>query len=937
MLQRFKLSALVALALIAAPLQALAANCTVTDTIVGPDGEGVRGVRVEFIALAPQSVNNSIISSRPIVAKTDDNGVLRDSAGSVGVTFLQGAIVRVQSPELGFKGQKILIPATTSANLRTLVASYMTPGTAPAIDDATDIPIGEDGSGLTDYVSGDSIADVIEAINEAAGSGSSSVDFAAVNAALATANAPVDFNGETLTGVAEIDAAAAGALFLRSQGLFLRGPTGSTTYALLPGSNTPHLTLGSTGMLQWTSTTATGTPDTGIERIAAGVAGATNGAGTLSQFRVGTPSNGSDATTKTYTDAIVTFARVSAALESASAALDFNGQRLGNIAEQPLADTDAASRGFVWGRSGIHYVVQLATTANITLSGTQTIDGVSAAVGYRVLVKNQSTGSQNGIYLVASGAWTRATDMDAASEVLGLINVQEGSTNADTVWMVTNDISGTITLGSTSLTFAQIGSGGSGTPATTVTAVGTQAVGTSTNYAREDHIHGHGNQAGGSLHSNVSFSTAGFASNTDKISIESAISALRQGVRAVATSNITQSGTQTIDGVALSVSDRVLCAGQSTASQNGIWSVGAGAWARSNDMPASGITVAAGMLVPVAEGTTYADTLWQLTTDGTITVGSTSLAFARIDQAAITAGTGLTRSGNSIAITSGGVGSTEISDGSVALADMANLAQDQFIGRTTASTGVPQTATITAAARTVLDDTTVGAMKTTLGAENALTFSTGLSRSTDTITVANDGVDNTKLANMANATIKCRNTAGTGDPEDCTATQVTALLNAMVGDSGSGGTKGEVPAPASGDAAAGKFLKADGTWAVPAGGSSVLWTKDYMADQMLDVGTSWPTTAMADQETYNLVNVIAYDPSTSQGRGLEIVLPSGATTITLTIDAAAAASGFTTNNGIVMALDCRQQYGTGSFTQQAATAVTLTDNATIQRKPSPTR
>ncbi len=56
-----------------------------------------------------------------------------------------------------------------------------------------------------------------------------------------------------------------------------------------------------------------------------------------------------------------------------------------------------------------------------------------------------------------------------------------------------------------------------------------------------------------------------------------------------------------------------------------------------------------------------------------------------------------------------------ISAGAVTLAKMANLAQDQFIGRTTASTGVPETATITAAARTVLDDTTIAAMNTTLG------------------------------------------------------------------------------------------------------------------------------------------------------------------------------------------------------------------------------
>lgn len=120
--------------------------------------------------------------------------------------------------------------------------------------------------------------------------------------------------------------------------------------------------------------------------------------------------------------------------------------------------------------------VKVATTANITLSGTQTIDGVAVAAGDRVLVKNQSTGSQNGIYNCAAGAWTRAFDMDQdgttavpAEEVYGaLILVVQGTTNAGTLWYCTN--TGTITLGSTALTFSQM-SGGStsfGTPALTL-------------------------------------------------------------------------------------------------------------------------------------------------------------------------------------------------------------------------------------------------------------------------------------------------------------------------------------------------------------------------------------------------------------------------------------------------------------------------------------
>lgn len=96
-----------------------------------------------------------------------------------------------------------------------------------------------------------------------------------------------------------------------------------------------------------------------------------------------------------------------------------------------------------------------ATTGPITLSGTQTIDGVAVIAGDRVLVKDQGTGSTNGIYVVAAGAWTRSTDADTSVEVTsGMYTfISEGTTNADTGWVLaTND---PIVLNTTALVFTQ--------------------------------------------------------------------------------------------------------------------------------------------------------------------------------------------------------------------------------------------------------------------------------------------------------------------------------------------------------------------------------------------------------------------------------------------------------------------------------------------------
>jgi hypothetical protein len=96
--------------------------------------------------------------------------------------------------------------------------------------------------------------------------------------------------------------------------------------------------------------------------------------------------------------------------------------------------------------------VKAATTANITLSGAQTIDGVSILAGDRVLVKDQSTASQNGIYVAAAGAWTRASDFDAWGEMPLALVFSSGGTLNTASFMCTVDEGGT--LGTTPIAFA---------------------------------------------------------------------------------------------------------------------------------------------------------------------------------------------------------------------------------------------------------------------------------------------------------------------------------------------------------------------------------------------------------------------------------------------------------------------------------------------------
>jgi len=172
-----------------------------------------------------------------------------------------------------------------------------------------------------------------------------------------------------------------------------------------------------TGALVFANTPTLVTPVLGAATATSLVLSGTIAMGTHKITGLGTPTDGTDAATKNY--------------------------------------VDSAAQGIDWKAS-----VRAATTASITLASDlengDVLDGITLATGDRVLVKNQSTGSENGIYVVkVSGAPDRSTDADTGAEVTAnfAVFVEEGTANADQGYVLTND--GAITVGTTALAFTQ--------------------------------------------------------------------------------------------------------------------------------------------------------------------------------------------------------------------------------------------------------------------------------------------------------------------------------------------------------------------------------------------------------------------------------------------------------------------------------------------------
>jgi len=159
-----------------------------------------------------------------------------------------------------------------------------------------------------------------------------------------------------------------------------------------------------------------------------------------------------------------------------SGTVNVSSKKITNLAT-PTDASDAATKGYVDSTAqglDVKNSVRLTTTGDRALTGLTAVDGVTPSDGDRILVRYQTTGSENGIYVARSGAWERSVDADTTGKITGgtFTFVEEGTLYADTGWVVTTN--GTITIGTTAITWTQFSGAGAYTAGSGLTLNGGQ-------------------------------------------------------------------------------------------------------------------------------------------------------------------------------------------------------------------------------------------------------------------------------------------------------------------------------------------------------------------------------------------------------------------------------------------------------------------------------
>ena len=506
----------------------------------------------------------------------------------------------------------------------------------------------------------------------------------------------------------------------------------------------------------------------------------------------------------------------------------------GQITTTPTASLDIANKAYVDATSqGLSFKqpVLVTTTGNITLSGTQTIDNIAVSVGDRVLVKNQTTQSQNGIYIVSAGAWSRSLDANTWDELLAAyLFVLEGTVWAGSSWVDTNVPGGT--LGTTPVTFVQFSNNATYTAGTGLTLTGFQfsitPVGTAGTYGSASNVPVLTTNASGQVSSVTNTPIAiGASQVTSGTFASSLLSGSYTGITGVGT----------------------LTAGTWNGSTIGVAYGGTGA-----------NTFTAGYLK--ASGTSAFSTVSTIPSSDITGLGT--MASQNANAVNITGGT-ISGLSSPLAVASGGTGAVSLTGyvkgtGTAALTASTTIPTTDLSGTITNAQLANSSITINGNAVSLGGSTTVTANTT-----NTLTIGTGLSggsfNGSAAVTIANTGV----LSFSAGTTGFTPNTATTG------VVTLGGLLSL-----GSGGTNANLTAVAGGvvysgasalaisaAGTTGQFLQSNGTgaptWATPVSYATV-------TDDTTTAGTRYPL--FANQTSGNLSTEytsstkLQYNPST---------------------------------------------------------------------------